>query len=271
MTTKNISRYYQISYGGGTVFYLWTTGKQDSSTKGNRNTEELFQWANHACTHQRPSSLRTQEPRWSHTLSSVHSEQRVHNSHLGNDVVCDRRVSLFLSDLCLLINMSPSKLLLCGDILAQRWPKGTGIYIPNLHLFFPVDHALRNTKLKMLGKLISKKKKKKVNLYIFFVCLGRLLVSAHEVLQGKKTQRIHSPFFQFTCRKQTESWQPKWKLYWNTLTKGAVFTHSKGIGDSCIKYSMDCTEKTSGPHKRKCFRGESLICNQETIIWQNLK
>lgn len=39
---------------------------------------------------------------------------------LESNVVCDRRVSLFLNDLWLLINISLSKLQLCGDILAQR-------------------------------------------------------------------------------------------------------------------------------------------------------
>lgn len=46
--------------------------------------------------------------------------------------------------------------------------------------------------------------------------------------------------------------------------------HSKGIEDSGAKYSMDCSEKMSGIHKRICFCSESLICNQETVIWQIL-
>lgn len=87
----------------------------------------------------------------------------------------------------------------------------------------------------------------------------------------KRAQRLYPPFFlQFSCMKLTESWQPKWKLCWNTLTKGTVFTHSKSISDSCAKYSMDFNEKMGGVCKRQCFCGESIICNQETIIWHNV-
>lgn len=117
---------------------------------------------------------------------------------LESNVVCDRRVSLFLNDLWLLINISLSKLQLCGDILAQRWPKGSSLYL-NLPLLFPMEHALRNTKLKMLGKLTSQKKKtertKKSQPLHIFVCLGRLLKSSYEVLQGKKNPRVTFSLF----------------------------------------------------------------------------
>lgn len=157
----------------------------------------------------------------------------------------------------------------CVETLAQRWWKGNWVYIPYCHLYFPMDDTLRNTKLKMFGKLIPPKITHPLHI---FMCTQKVCWKLPmRSLKEKNVQRTHPPFFlQFNCRMLTECWQPKWKLCWNILTKGAVFIQSKGTGFNQAMYNMDFSEKKGGTCKRKCFCGGSLICNQETISQKSI-